>query len=291
VPLISYLIFGGNLSDTNIYGLDDTGQVFVSNHYGWSSALYILSFIYVFRNIKVKKYFLFLIISILVVALILLFSSANRASLISVALSVFPLVFRYKGIKRWYKVAFIIVFAGLLFYLLNRPDSAINFLIEKSKNQEAEGETRFKITALMLNYFNNNPLKWITGIGIFNYGIIRGKTNVLTYHNSYWEILFGLGLPLFFMFLTFMVFRPLYRFIRVYSKYTLLFIPLLIIPYFESNLTAGQFLFFPWFTYMLLLNAKFKYWNKRKVMSNVVKNKISIYPGFSTREAMPDHKG
>ena len=135
----------------------------------------------------------------------------------------------------------------------------------------------------MFSYFNSHPLNWVTGIGVFNYSLIHGKTNVLTYHNSYWEILFGLGLPLFFAFLSFMVFRPLYRFIKFYSKYTLLFIPLLIIPYFESNLTAGQCLFFPWFTYMLLLNTKLKFWGKKKSRpaAALKYNYKSIGPGGS----------
>jgi len=98
VPCLSYIAFGGNLSDTNIYGYESEGeQVFVSNHYGWASALYILSFIYVIKNIKLTKLSKLFLWSILFIATILLFSSANRASWLSIAVAMIPLLLRYKG--------------------------------------------------------------------------------------------------------------------------------------------------------------------------------------------------
>jgi hypothetical protein len=53
-----------------------------------------------------------------------------------------------------------------------------------------------------------------------------------------------------------MVFRPLKLLFYDLGGNYILIIPLIIIPYFESNITGGQFLFFPWFILMLLLNAK-----------------------------------
>ena len=92
---------------------------------------------------------------------------------------------------------------------------------------------------------------------MFNYEPFEEKGEGLgSYHNSYFELLFGLGVPLFLLFLVFMLFEPLIQFFKRVSRYDLLFIPLAIIPFFEGNLTAGQFLFFPWFSYIIALNSK-----------------------------------
>ncbi len=261
IPGLSYIFFGGDLSNTNIYGVEE-GQAFVSNHYGWASALYILSFIFVIRNIKLKKFIKLFLWSVLIIATVLLFSSANRASWLSMSVAMIPLLLHYKGLKRWHKLTISCILVGFIIFFLSDPGSSINFQINRTLKQENEGEARFEVTAFMFNHFNDNPIDWFTGVGLFNYDLLKNKTELTGYHNSYWVILFGGGIPLFLVFLSFMVFRPAYRFIKYYSKYTLLFAPLLIIPFFESDLTGGQFLFFPWFTFMLLLNAKIKLWNK-----------------------------
>ncbi len=180
-----------------------------------------------------------------------------------------PFLFQYKGMKKRYKVIALLIAFTFILYLLSDVSSSINLAIDRSYKQREEGEERLRVATLMYNYFNDRFSLWLSGIGVFNYRVIEGKSNLHSYHNSYWEVLFGLGIPIFLVFLSFMVFRPLYRFIKYYSKYTLLFAPLFIIPFFESNLTGGQFVFYPWFTYMLLLNAKTKFWDKPSFVAQV----------------------
>jgi len=263
VPALSYLLFGGDLSDTNIYGKGATeGEVFVSNHYGWASTLYVLSFIYTIRNINLARPAKVFFWVVLIVSVILLFSSANRASWLSISLAMIPLLFQYKGLKTWQKFTILAALTGLIIYFLSDASSGLNFQIARTLKQRQEGEARLEVTTFMFKYFNDDPSNWITGVGLFNYDVLKGKEDLLKgYHNSYWEILFGAGIPLFLVFLSFMIFRPAYRFVKYYSRYTLLFVPLTIIPFFESDLTAGQFLFFPWFTFILLLNAKINLWS------------------------------
>ena len=95
---------------------------------------------------------------------------------------------------------------------------------------------------------------------MFNYdAFIKEGEGIANYHNSYFEILFGLGVP-FLFFIWFLCYMSLLNnLLKRVSKYDLLLIPLIIIPFFESNLTAGQFLFFPWFSYVFALNAKKKF--------------------------------
>lgn len=262
IPLLSYVILGGNLGETNIYVNTGEDMAFAPNHYGWSSTLFILSLLFVWKNIELKTVSKVLFGGVLIIAFILFFTSANRSSWLSMSVTMLPFLFRFKGMKKSYKAIALLIALTFILYLLSDVSSSINFAINKSYRQQEEGEERLRVATLMYNYLNRSPSLWLSGIGVFNYEVIEGKSNLHSYHNSYWEVLFGIGIPLFLLFLTFMVFRPLIRFIKYYSKYTLLLAPLLIIPFFESNLTGGQFLFYPWFTFMLLLNAKIKFWGK-----------------------------
>lgn len=275
IPLIIYITSGGKITDINIYGGGNEEQAFASNNYGWSATMYILSFLFVWKDICVRKYAKIFFGILLPVAVILLFVSANRASWLSMAVAMVPFFFTYRALNIKYKLAGILVVFGFVSILLANPNSSINFAKNKTKTQENAGESRFETAQVMFDQFNEDKTQWITGIGMFNFALLKNKDVLHAYHNSYYEILFGAGIPLFIVFLSFMVFRPGVRFIKYYHKYSLLLPPLIIIPFFESNLTGGQFLFFPWFTFMLLLNAKTKFWNKETYAASVQKYKIT----------------
>ena len=279
LPLIVYVLQGGSIKETNIYGQGED-QFFVSNNYGWSATLYILSYLFVWKDIKLKRIPTIFFAALLPIAIILLIVSANRASWLSMSVAIIPFFFTYKKLRFQFKILAILVVFAYVAFLYTDPNSSINFVAKKSLLQEKNGESRFETAALVVDYFNSEPTHWLTGIGMFNFSVIRNKSKLSSYHNSYYEILFGAGIPLFLVFLSFMFFRPLLRFIKYYLKYTLLLPPLMILPFFESDLTAGQFLFFPWFVFMLLLNAKPKFWNKETFRATFKKSEIFIEPTF-----------
>ena len=274
IPLIVYIISGGSISDTNIYGGVGEDQMFAANQYGWSATIYILSYLFVWKDIQLKKYFKIIFGVLLPVAVLLFFTSANRTSWVSMAVAMIPFFVSYKQMHLKYKIVGILIVLGFISFLLADPNSSINFASEKSHKQEQTGEARFETAEIMFNHFNKEPILWLTGVGMFNFSVLKNKGVLKAYHNSYYEILFGAGSFLFLVFLSFIVFRPTIRYIKYYSKYTLLLPPLLIIPFFESVLTAGQLLFFPWFTFMLLMNAKIKYWNKETFKASSIKADI-----------------
>ena len=144
------------------------------------------------------------------------------------------------------------------FYFSIQENSSYQFIKEKTEKQIYEKEEgRYEAFIEMKNHLNRQPSKWIYGIGMFNYNILNNyETKLSQYHNSYLEVLFGGGIITFYVFVLFMIVRPLKVFLKKIGQHSLLFFPLAIIPFFESDLTAGQFLFFPWFTYMILLIAK-----------------------------------
>ena len=274
IPLISYILSGGKITDTNIYGPGGEGQLFASNNYGWSATLYILSFLFVWKDIRLKKISKVFFGIFLPVAIILFFTSANRSSWLSMSVTMIPFFLSFKAMHLKYKIAGMLIVLGFISVLLADPNSSLNYATKKSDKQEQVGEERFNVAGIMINHLNEDPTLWITGIGMFNFSILKNKSNLNGYHNSYYEILFGAGILLFLVFLSFMMFRPIVRFIKYYSKYTLLLPPLIILPFFESDLTGGQFLFFPWFTFMFLMNAKIKYWNKETFKASIKKSEI-----------------
>ncbi|HEY5462806.1 MAG TPA: O-antigen ligase family protein [Hanamia sp.] len=275
IPLFIYIISGGKITDTNIYVQNKNDQVFTANNYGWSATLYILSILFVWKDVKLTKISKVFFGVFLPVAILLFFTSANRTSWLSMAVAMIPFFFSFKAMHLKYKISIVLIMLGFISVLLSNPNSSLNFAKEKSNKQEQVGEERFIVAGIGRDYFNKEPTLWITGVGMFNFSsILENKSNLGNFHNSYYDILFGVGIPLFLLFLSFMVFKPIVRYIRYYSKYTLLIAPLMIIPFFESNLTGGQFLFFPWFTFMLLLNAKTKFWNRETFNASIKKRGI-----------------
>lgn len=262
IPLIAYLITTPSLADTNIYGYDEeSGQAFYSNHYGWASVILILAIIGIYKHIKLNFFAHLIAIIAILLSTYLLLISGSRSSMVSLALAIVVMLVRFKGISFYYK-AFIVIFSMVgISYLLADPESGLNVAINRTEIQREQGEARVDISNVMFSRFEEKPELWIRGLGFYNHKFLQNSpVSLKAYHNSYWEILFGLGLPLFMVFLYFMLFRPMLNYAFYFSKWVLVFPPIVIIPYFESNITAGQFLFFPWFTFMLLLNVKKKYW-------------------------------
>lgn len=277
IPVLTYVLSGAGFEQVNIYGQSSlAGQIFVSNQYGWASTVFILSSIdilFTSRPRKLHRIFLFVFT---VVALYITLVSGNRASWLSLILSMLIFVVRLKSIRLDFKILMMIIpIAGIIGFS-KIPDSSLNTRLAITQAQFERGEERINTANKMIKYFNHDKILWLTGVGMFNYKIIANMP-LSNYHNSYLEVLFGGGIILFLMFISFMVLRPLYNYAKYYSKYYLLFSPLLIIPFFESNITGGQFLFYPWFIFMLLYNINpEKTFVKRK--SIVQKRTISPKP-------------
>ena len=254
---ISFLLFGGDLSGSNVYG-EMEGQAFVSNQFGWGSALVILSAFTVLKYIRLKKIYKVLVFLAVLLSIYILIVSANRSGMLSVGLGVVALLLKDRSLVFYKKIMVVLPLILITLYVANKENSAIDFLMEKNEMQLETGqEGRYIAAVTMIEKFNEEPIRWFTGVGMFNYEFLKKSNSILKgYHNSYFEILFGAGIILFSLFLYFMLLYPFKVFWQRTVHYSLLFFPLTIIPFFESDLTAGQFLFFPWFSYILILNAK-----------------------------------
>lgn len=259
IPLISYLLSGHGFSGATIYGKSGAdGLTFVSNHFGWSSVMFLLAALFFYKHFSLNWVGKLMVTLLSVVAVYLLFVAANRASLLAAAIALVIILVRYKGLSPILKLSILLFSVLAIIFFSQGENSVLAFVIDRTERQQVgEGahEGRLEITNFIVQEFNNNPMYWVVGAGIFDYTILSG-VKAGGYHNSYWELLFGLGIPLFLCFMWFMLIIPWYTFITRISKVDLIFIPLTIIPFFESNLTGGQFLFYPWFIYIFILNCR-----------------------------------
>ncbi len=249
IPLFSYLIYGGGFAVYNIYGYsEESNGAFVSNHYGWSSAIVITSIFIYWRLVRLSYLIKILFAALLLLAFYFLFISGSRSGLVSLALILILIISKRNIMGLRYKISLILITTFFTINLLKKQDSALNFVVDKTKSQiETGGDSRTLRTEKILAYFEEKPVLWFTGIGLFNKAELKNRIGFYGYHNSYWDVLFGGGIVLFLIFLRLAVWYQLKAVIFSSNPFVLLFPIFLIIPFFESNLTSGQFLFFPWF--------------------------------------------
>jgi len=253
---IYYLAYGSAISSSHIYGLAE-GEVFVSNHYGWASTIFILSSFTISKHLSIKKKYKIIILFFQIFSFLLLMNSACRSAILALSISLLYFIFKEKIVFYKKLILYIFLISASVYLSLNE-DSAFQFILERTERQiEEKEEGRYETFIVMKDKINAEPSKWIYGVGMFDYTVLsKVETKLKQYHNSYLELLFGGGIIVFSLFILLMIIRPFKVFWRKTGQYSLLIFPLVIIPFFESDLTAGQFLFFPWFAYMILLNAK-----------------------------------
>jgi hypothetical protein len=256
LPIVSYFITGGSLTDTNIYyiSVENNDTAFVSNHYGWSGTIFIVTGIDLLRNANLPTWRRLLIVIFCGISMYLVLISGNRTSWLSLLLVFMVFIVQYRRIALYQKAILALLPLGLIFYLIQDPTSALNNRINKTRVQAAKGEARASVAKTMSSYFNSNPVLWATGIGLFNSPRIKQIIGWSGYHNSYFEVLFGTGVAMFLLFCYLLLVRPLWIYLRYFAEHYLFLFPFVVIPFFESNLTGGQFLFFPWFIFVLLMS-------------------------------------
>jgi hypothetical protein len=250
-PLIIYLIFEKRFESTY---LSLYVQYFKHNQYGWASILYLLLTFDIYKNYKNNRFFILINAILVPVAFFVLFTCGNRSTWLSSGISIIIFLFLIKNNYSLLKKGFISLFLIICFFALNlNPESSLNIAKERTLIQLSNGmeaSLRFKFASIGFYNFNQTPYKCLFGNGLFNYLGLDGIGSH-GYHNSYYEILFGFGILIFVIFVRSMVILPLKNYLKYYAKNSILLAPLIIIPFFESNITGGQFIFYPWFSIMI----------------------------------------
>jgi O-antigen ligase len=251
-PLLIAFAWANPLALGNLYGATVGG--FKSNVLGWAAMAFFVTAIDQVNNYRLNGWYKKLLLGISVLGLLTLAATGSRSSYLCLAISLVLLVVSSKKVKVFAKVLMTILIVGLAYYNLANPESVVNKRIQKSEQQLEKGESRFQMAEIALETMLENPLLLLTGFGYDNFqeGIAqyRGIELELRSHNSYLELFITTGFFSFLFFLIFLVLNALIRYV-LFDIRRFVFLPtFMIIPFFESNLNAGQFLFFPWMTFL-----------------------------------------
>jgi O-antigen ligase len=177
----------------------------------------------------------------------------------------------------YFKFLFIFLFIGIFFFLSNSEFFNIEstrLFDSNSSGIEIDKEKEYRIIALnwLVNYYNENIHLWFTGIGfnqlgdllnskvIFSVGEFKVQGDI---HNSYFQFLFENGLITFGAFMFIYILPSILNFLNS-QRLLYFYIPAMVIPYFENNLNAGQFLFFPFVFSFIYLSNKNKFSGAKK---------------------------
>ena len=249
-PVAVMFLTGVMFQTTNIYGQNISG--FKANVLGWACTVFVLTGfdLYTNRNDSklVKRFFLLLaVISLWGIVL-----TGSRSSYVSLAVATMVLVLRSQQISFSFKVVVGLCIFVFAYYIITSPDSVINLRSQYANIRQTKGEIRFELADKAFQTMLKYPTLIFTGFGFDNFkaglSAYGGIKTDLASHNSYLELLFSSGLFTFLFFLIFFAGNAILKYLRFDSN-RFVYVPMLIIvPYFESNLNAGQFLFFPWMT-------------------------------------------
>ncbi len=251
-PLLVMLVYANPVFNRNVYGYDIGG--FKANALGWAGIAFFVTAVDLLMNANPSAGYKYLLRGGSLFAVLALSATGSRSSYLCLAVTLMILVVNSKRMKFMAKVLVSVLIAGITVYMLGDPGSALNQRLRKSEQQIEKGESRLQMAEIAFETMLDNPELLLTGFGYDNFreGIARyrGIQIDLPSHNSYLELLITTGFFSFLFFVVFLVFNAVWRYVR-FDIRRFVFLPtFLIIPFFESNLNAGQFLFFPWMTFL-----------------------------------------
>jgi len=251
-PVLIMLVNGVMFRTENIYGQNIAG--FKANVLGWACTIFVLTGFDLFINRKDLQWVKRLFLAMAILSLWGIVLTGSRSSYVSLAAATLVLVLRSQQITFNYKVFISLFIFAFAYYIITSPDSVINLRSQYAEIRQTKGEIRFELAEQALETMMKYPTLIFTGFGFDNFksGLYAygGIKTELASHNSYLELLFSSGIFTFLFFVIFFAFNAFVKYITYDSKFFVYMPMLLIVPYFESNLNAGQFLFFPWMTFL-----------------------------------------
>ena len=249
-PVAVMFLTGVMFQTTNIYGQNISG--FKANVLGWACTVFVLTGFDLYTNRNDSKLVKRLFLLLAVISLWGIVLTGSRSSYVSLAVATMVLVLRSQQISFSFKVVVGLCIFVFAYYIITSPDSVINLRSQYANIRQTKGEIRFELADKAFQTMLKYPTLIFTGFGFDNFkaglSAYGGIKTDLASHNSYLELLFSSGLFTFLFFLILFAGNAILKYLRFDSS-RFVYVPMLIIvPYFESNLNAGQFLFFPWMT-------------------------------------------
>jgi hypothetical protein len=251
-PVLVMVVYANPIFNRNVYGFVIGG--FKSNVLGWAGIVFFVTAVDLLINIRPTFWYRYFLLGGSFFAVLALVATGSRSSYLCLAVSLVILVVNSRRMKFLLKVLAGTIIVGFTGYALGDPESALNQRLEKSEQQLEKGESRLQMAEIALETMLENPELLLTGFGYDNFregiALYRGIELDLPSHNSYLELFITTGFFSFLFFLVFLVLNTLVRYVLFDSRRFVFLPTFMIIPFFESNLNAGQFLFFPWMTFM-----------------------------------------
>jgi O-antigen ligase len=262
IPILYTLIFSGKqiFTSFDIYGgyIGSSSFGYIPNNLGWSSVLIIAAIMDLFNHYQTGKLLQYIFIGLLIFSFYVLIISGTRSAwivMLSIILFFIASCKRkhyFRQHKKW--ILLLVFFVVIIFVFQQRADSSLqNRLAYTTQQIDDSNEGRMIMLINSIHTIKSNKILLITGLGMFNQDYVSSlNTNLSTLHNSYLEILVGAGIVTLLLFMFLFTYKPL---VKSLSQNYFIILPVVILPFFESNLTGGQFLFFPWFITALYFNG------------------------------------
>jgi O-antigen ligase len=234
---------------------------FMSNNFGWAGTITFTGLFMLISNTQVIGKMRWFFVSIMIFCVFLILVSESRSSLLIMALSL-VLIISGPRVSVGYKVLtlfaiILVVLINLQFELLDLGTSRFN---DKLLGDKTNLGKEFRVVVFentkQFFYFHQEYYFHGFGWGVFvpAYQKFIDSTNDMDMHNTYLQLLYETGVFSFIVFL-FAFFLPAAFKFFVYFKQYLIFLPFLILPYFENNLNSGQFVFFPFMFTLFYLGS------------------------------------
>lgn len=246
-PILIFYASGNPFARLSIYGDDSRG--FVSNHFGWASALVLGCLVDVWKRMGTGWWKRPLWFTVAGACLWLMLISGSRSAYLSFGVVLIVLTLAGRGIGVLQRFAIVIGTILAVYYLIDNTESAVNQRLRKTETQLETVEPRLLSARQAFHALDTHEERYITGVGFDLYSEAIGRImNVYPRkaHNSYLELFVNCGAIVSLIFLFGLVLPALGRYFRFDARDFAFAPPILIIPYFENNLGAGQLLFYPW---------------------------------------------
>jgi O-antigen ligase len=246
-PIFIFYISGNPFARLSIYGDDSSG--FYSNQLGWASSIVIACLLTLLGRKSVAPSWWPMWGTALAITLWLLLITGSRSSYLALGVTLLVLLVFARGLALFPKMLISLAIAVAVFYALNTEESALAQRLTKTQTQLAHIEPRLRSAQLAFQALTLQNHRYVTGLGFDVYTeSIRQITRIkpTNAHNSYLELFVTTGILVFGLFVLAFLLPTLLRYFWFDARAFAFLPPILIIPYFENNLGAGQFLFFPW---------------------------------------------
>ena len=267
IPVLSFCI--GYLTGNVVIDADTVGRsalygvrigFFASNQAAWSSIIVIAITLDLLSANVLSKTNRLLSILFMILCASLIILTAARVSMAGLGLVGFLYILFNKNLKPKIKLG--IIFSGFLMIVIaalsiseKQLDTILTFtrIVDKRKTRTAT--KRSERVSIAFNALLQNEKDFLFGFGLGNYEraieeLYQKDTGNL--HNSYVEILSNTGFICGTFFFLLMFGRAFLNYIRNDFRTITSFLILILIAGTENNYGAGQFIFIPWFTIILL---------------------------------------